>query len=388
MMCANCVLAIAIAVDEVVLNAAGESGVSYAWRWITIVIVPVMALTIVLQRLSEARRFRAIAVDAGRSPTSSAMYFDNGVLSPHVTEGPVKLYLDLVSRSVANLIYEDRPAWLLKAGRQYQIGETFDLPSRLSGRDQPTEALSMIGWKRLKQLQACTEQVVIEGIPGDFIELGVMRGGAAVLMRAVLKAHGCTDRRVFACDTFDYIPPALSTANSWWLSAVSRVLSAIPIKSWRRHLTKSIFSQFQKSFPASQNPCDEIVDITMWFMQHPETVPQLRGTSEAHVRSHFARFGLLDEQTVLLKGFFADTIPSAPITKLSVIRCDADTYESTSDALRLTYDKLSPGGYCIIDDYGFFTECQRAVDEFRAANKITEPIETIDEFGVFWRKTL
>ena len=40
----------------------------------------------------------------------------------------------------------------------------------------------------------------------------------------------------------------------------------------------------------------------------------------------------------------------------------------------------------MIDDYGSFDGCRRAVDEFRAAHGIGEPIEAIDHTGARWRR--
>ena len=347
-----------------------------------------MMLAVFLQQLSSARGPRNVFPDAARRPTPPESYPASGVFPPDSVGGAVQLYLDLVRRTVANLIYEDRPAWLITPEKTFTIVDSFDLEARVLGRDQPTQAFSMVGWKRLEQLQQSIEQVLLDKVPGDLIELGVARGGAAVLMRAVLKAHDCRDRRVFACDTYEYIPPAKSTANSFWMPTVARVLAAVPGARWRRYLTKSIFQNYQKSFPPTEDPSDDLVQITLFHLRHPETEMQLRGTGVEHVQSHFARFGLWDDQVVLLKGFFADTVPLAPIEKLAVLRLDGDTYESTRDALNVAYAKLSPGGYCIIDDYWSFTECQRAVDEYRTAHGIDEAIVTIDKDGVYWRKRL
>lgn len=76
------------------------------------------------------------------------------------------------------------------------------------------------------------------------------------------------------------------------------------------------------------------------------------------VREHFARYGLLDEQVRFLRGWFGDTLPTAPIARLAVLRLDGDFYESSLEALEALYPKLSPGGYAIVDDYGTFTECR------------------------------
>ena len=84
----------------------------------------------------------------------------------------------------------------------------------------------------------------------------------------------------------------------------------------------------------------------------------------AEVRRNFERYGLLDDQVVFLKGWFKDTLPKADIGALSILRLDGDMYQSTMDALNALYPRVSPGGYCIIDDYAL-PNCQKAVDEFR-----------------------
>jgi O-methyltransferase len=61
-------------------------------------------------------------------------------------------------------------------------------------------------------------------------------------------------------------------------------------------------------------------------------------------------------------------------------------YESTIDALRYLYPKLSVGGYAIVDDYGNVPACKAAVDDYRAEHGITEDIRRIDWTGVFWQR--
>jgi O-methyltransferase len=65
---------------------------------------------------------------------------------------------------------------------------------------------------------------------------------------------------------------------------------------------------------------------------------------------------------------------------------DGDLYESTMDALTALYPRLSPGGFCIVDDYGALEACRRAVHDFRASHGIGDPIVPIDWTGVFWRR--
>ena len=114
--------------------------------------------------------------------------------------------------------------------------------------------------------------------------------------------------------------------------------------------------------------------------------PQLAVTLE-RVQDNFRRYGLLDDQVRFLKGWFRDTLPDAPIERLAVLRLDGDLYESTIQALEGLYDRLSAGGYVIVDDYGNVAGCRQAVHDFRAQRGINDPIRPIDWAGVYWRRS-
>jgi Macrocin-O-methyltransferase (TylF). len=74
------------------------------------------------------------------------------------------------------------------------------------------------------------------------------------------------------------------------------------------------------------------------------------------------------------------------VQQIAVLRLDGDMYESTWLALACLYPKISPGGFAIIDDYGALPNCRAAVEDFRTANNITEPIIPVDWTGVYWQK--
>jgi O-methyltransferase len=209
-------------------------------------------------------------------------------------------------------------------------GPTFD------PRNLTEHVHTMIGRKRLDHLHRCLDAVLRDSIPGDLIETGVWRGGATIFMRAHLLAHGVADRLVWVADSFEGVPPP-SCAE------------------------------------------DEGTDLSA------ARVPILAVDLE-RVRELFGRYGLLDAQVRFLPGWFRDTLPSAPIERLALLRLDGDLYESTMDALTALYDKVSPGGFVVIDDYGAVPSCRRAVEEFRAERGIGEPLEAIDSDGVAWRK--
>ena len=127
-----------------------------------------------------------------------------------------------------------------------------------------------------------------------------------------------------------------------------------------------------KLYPADQND-------SLWS--------QSLAVSQGQVEANFRRYGLLDERVLFLKGFFSETLPSAPVRKLSLLRLDGDMYESTIVALENLYPKLSEGGYCIVDDYGWIPACKKATDDYRSKMDIQDPIQQIDWTGVYWRKS-
>jgi Macrocin-O-methyltransferase (TylF) len=72
---------------------------------------------------------------------------------------------------------------------------------------------TMIGMKRLDNIQHCIETVLEENVEGDMIETGVWRGGATIFMRGLLAAYGISDRVVWVADSFQGVPPPISTAG-------------------------------------------------------------------------------------------------------------------------------------------------------------------------------
>src|SRR5271166_3817651 len=205
-------------------------------------------------------------------------------------------------------------------------------------------ALTMVPISRLDNIQKCIEDVISNDVRGDVIEAGVWRGGTAIFMKAVLQARNSKCRQIWVADSFEGLP------------APDAGLHPVEAKAHDSKLMRDVYRHFA-------------VDID-------------------EVRTNFSRFGLLDEDVRFLKGWFKDTLPSARIDQLSVIRLDGDYYESTMDCLVNLYDKLSPGGYLVVDDYGQddWTYCRKAVDEFRMARNITEPIIKIDSTCHYWQR--
>jgi hypothetical protein len=141
-----------------------------------------------------------------------------------------------------------------------------DVQRRLEGRDWPADGLTMVGMKRLDNVQMCIERVLADRVPGDLVETGVWRGGTAMFMRAVLKAHGVTDRLVFAADSFEGLP--------------------VP------------------------DPAEYPVDEGSRFHESEYLAVPLET-----VKENFARYDLLDDQVRFVKGSSATPCRLSPVTR-------------------------------------------------------------------------
>jgi O-methyltransferase len=281
-------------------------------------------------------------------------------MSPETSSSAEQMYLDLLKRSLTRFAFpesyrkvESRRElrdkyiiWLLypflrpvlaKERVHLFMDSSFDPAARIEGKDWPANAETMVGLKRLENLHFCIRDILERNIPGDLMETGVWRGGASIFMRAVLKTHNVRDRIIWVADSFEGLPR-----------------------------------------PDGRYRQDEGDKHWKWNA--------VLGISLEQVKANFARYGLLDEQVRFLAGWFKDTLPSAPIQQLAILRLDGDMYSSTMDALENLYAKLSPGGYLIVDDYGSTPVCRQAVDDFRARRNINEPMRTIDWTGIFWQK--
>jgi len=267
---------------------------------------------------------------------------------------PKEMYLDLLKKCLTRYLFGERyqplspgsgPARLVQRlskkllrRRKLEIVRRvrFDPDRRYRGLDWPAEAETMVGLLRLDNLQQCVVQVLRDQIPGDLIETGVWRGGAAILMRAVLAAYGDDQRSVWLADSFRGLPRP----------------------------------------DAERYPAD--ADDPHW--RYPELAVPLD-----EVKENFARYGLLDDRVRFLEGWFSKTLPQAPIERLAILRMDGDMYESTMDAMTHLYPKVSAGGFVIVDDY-YLDGCRKAVDDYRQKHSISEEIFGIDQCASFWRK--
>lgn len=191
------------------------------------------------------------------------------------------------------------------------------------GVDWPAIALTMIGRKRLQNVRALCSEVEAAKVSGDWVECGVWRGGASIMARYCLNPS----RTVYCCDSFDGLP-------------------------------------FDPSEP-------------LWACFDYLRVP------EDEVRGYFAAFHALDN-VKFIKGWFHETLFAVP-GPICILRCDGDMYSSTMQILAALYEKVSIGGYVIIDDW-HLPDCKRAVTDYFNLKSLAPEVKQIDGKGVYWRK--
>lgn len=273
----------------------------------------------------------------------------------------IEMYLEIVKKAVLNeLNIEDelRIFYLKKCiientdfdyGKLHNIG--YEMPEEFEELWQsrqngyfPQRKISnsgfshtMIGRKRLDSLHQCLDHVRQCRISGDLIECGVWRGGASIFMAAYAAAFNMSNRRILVADSFEGLPePSL--------------------------------------------PQDKRLDLSK------NKFPELAISLET-VKESFKRFGFNEGNVLFLKGWFKDTLPTAPVNDVALLRLDGDLYESTMDCMKALYDRVTKGGVVIIDDWGALEQCRQAVtDFFESRGEELPEIKTIDWTGVYWIK--
>lgn len=268
-------------------------------------------------------------------------------------------YFDILARSLTAIIYPEscnHPAsldgktgfkrfiwrllhdYLNKRNMVIYHLEEMDQEARVNGEDWPQIACTMVGMKRLGNIRECVEACLANHIEGSFVECGVWRGGSLIMMKGVLDFHGASDRKIYGFDSFQGMP-------------------------------KPDYKRYPKEQDIDLSDTEYLV------------------VTEKDVLANFANFGFDMENIHLVPGWFKDTLPSSSIEKVAVLRLDGDHYESTIQILDNLYDKVSSGGFIIVDDYNSWDGCRLAVADFCEKRGINPSLTAIDNHSVYWQKT-
>lgn len=184
--------------------------------------------------------------------------------------------------------------------------------------------------ERIVATMDAVEYVVRRGIPGDFVECGVWRGGSILAMILTLQRLGVDDRDLHLFDTFEGMTePTEFDRTDFGRHALQEwaTASAADQRAWPEHFGPQVFGL-------------------------------------AGVEALLATTGYPQERLHLVPGRVEDTIPEQAPTSIALLRLDTDWYESTRHELQHLYPCLQTGGVLIIDDYGHWEGARKAVDEY------------------------
>lgn len=209
--------------------------------------------------------------------------------------------------------------------------------------------VTMLSEQRLDNIIDLTTRVLEAGIPGDLIECGVWQGGGSILMKSVLAAYGSA-KTLFCADSFVGLPAKDVTDE---------------------------MEDLAKDAQGRTRPMELAGDLSV-------------GGAQTVIRN-FENFKMMDSNVKFLVGWFNETLPVAPVQQLALLRMDGDMYSSTISILDSLYHKVAPGGYIIIDDYGYWPQCKKAVHDWfdgHGQSEVLKGINVIDDTGVWFRKPL
>jgi hypothetical protein len=207
---------------------------------------------------------------------------------------------------------------------------------------QTTRHTTMTSPERLIAFTRAVEYVERCGVGGDIVECGVWRGGSMFAAAKTLAAHQRFDRKLWLYDTFEGMTQPGNQDVDFMGQTAEELL--------RRD--------------APEDPHG------VWCLGPQE-----------QVRKHLGQSGYPEHQIQYVVGQVELTLPSARPDRIAILRLDTDWYESTRCELTWLFPLLAKGGVLIVDDYGHWQGCQRAVDEYFAEQQISIFLNRIDYTG-------
>jgi hypothetical protein len=190
---------------------------------------------------------------------------------------------------------------------------------------------TMTSIERMYALYNAVRYVIYNNIEGDFVECGVWRGGSSMMIALTLNSMNINNRQLFLYDTFEGMSEP--TEND---------------VDFRGGHADSLLKQDVQD---KQN--------SVWCLADLQDVQNNMELTNYPVRN-----------IKFVQGKVENTIPKTISENIALLRLDTDWYESTAHELKYLYPKLMTKGVLIIDDYGHWEGCRKAVDEYFAGNTL------------------
>lgn len=201
---------------------------------------------------------------------------------------------------------------------------------------------TMTSPERILSLCNAVQYITDHQIEGDIVECGVWRGGSMAAAAKTLVKANVSDRKIRMYDTFDGMSPPTEQDVDYQGQTAERLMCE------------------QDREDASSVWCRSPLD---------------------QVKSTMEQTGYPGERIEFVVGKVEETLPRNVPEKIALLRLDTDWYESTRCELEYLFPKLVAGGVLIVDDYGHWEGCRRAVDEYFQQNQIAMLLNRIDYTG-------
>ncbi|MBL0059834.1 MAG: class I SAM-dependent methyltransferase [Elusimicrobia bacterium] len=233
--------------------------------------------------------------------------------------------------------------WLLDRWKLFRVTGLNLSKARLFRQLRP---YTMVPYEGLSSLLTLCVDVERRNLGGAYVECGVWNGGCSALMARTAKRSGHA-RRTWLFDSFEGVPEPVeldgAEAKRLALNNASGRLKAIG------HFVGAL--------------------------KNVETIL-------------FREFRIDPERVQIVKGWFQDTLPSQKdaVGPIALLRLDGDWFESTKVCLETLYDNVVSGGYVVIDDYGHWEGCRKAVDAFFLERKIQVDLKPAGYSVVYFQK--
>jgi len=206
-----------------------------------------------------------------------------------------------------------------------------------------------------QQVRYCEEAC----IPGALVECGVWKGGAVGLMALANLKLSTARRDLHLFDAFTEICEPDE--------AVDGARAVQEARAWSRN----------GGTQGRLRPLTGVYDA----FGGPGTLEENRNLLENIISYN-------PDRIQYHEGWFQETLPAkaSTIGPIALLRLDGDLYASTKVCLEHLYDQVVPGGVVIIDDYGAYEGCRKAVDEFIATRGLKIFLSHVDTDCRYWIK--
>jgi O-methyltransferase len=217
---------------------------------------------------------------------------------------------------------------------------------------------TMLSKRRLVTLYQQVAYCEEHNIPGAFVECGVWKGGAAGIMALANLRNSTHRRHLHLFDAFQEIcEPDAAVDGERALREVRELTGRSGHDKGKLQALSGIYDSFGGPGTLEENR---------------QLLEKLIGYPKEFIHYHV--------------GWFQNTLPAdhQDIGQIAILRLDGDWYASTKICLEYLFDKVVKGGVVIIDDYGTYEGCRRAVDEFFLSKHFKYYFHNIDNTGRYF----